>query len=98
MIDTWKPTPHFYDPTTGRYDSNEQVFLPISTALELKLGRNGKPDWNSVIESQSLSPARTQLIARIVANTADDRPARTGLCRAAGAGPRARPDAGRADR
>lgn len=41
MIDTWKPTPHFYDPTTGRYDSNEQVFLPISTALELKLGRNG---------------------------------------------------------
>lgn len=34
---------------------------------EMKLGRNGKPDWNSVIESQSLSPARTRIIARIVA-------------------------------
>jgi putative ABC transport system permease protein len=41
VIDDWKPAPHFYDLNTGRYDSDEQAFLPISTALDLKLGRNG---------------------------------------------------------
>jgi len=41
VIDDWKPAPHFYDLNTGRYDSDEQAFVPISTALDLKLGRNG---------------------------------------------------------
>lgn len=41
VIDDWQPAPHFYDLNTGRYDSDEQAFLPISTALDLKLGRNG---------------------------------------------------------
>ncbi len=40
----------------------ETGFVP-----EMKIGRNGKPEWNSVVESQSLSPFRTQIIARIVA-------------------------------
>lgn len=33
----------------------------------MKIGRNGKPDWNSVVESQSLSPHRVQIIRAIVA-------------------------------
>ena len=41
VLDAWKPTPHFYDLNTGRYDNDEEVYVPISTALDLKLGRNG---------------------------------------------------------
>lgn len=41
VLDDWSPKPHFYDLTTGHYDSNEQVFLPFSTAMDLKLGHEG---------------------------------------------------------
>lgn len=41
VLDTWKPTPHFYDINTGRYNNDEEVYVPISTALDLKLGRSG---------------------------------------------------------
>lgn len=41
VLDDWRPTPHFYDLNTGNYASDEQVFLPIATALELEMGRNG---------------------------------------------------------
>jgi putative ABC transport system permease protein len=41
VLDRWRPTPHFYDLTTGRYNEAEQVFVPFSTAVELKLSRSG---------------------------------------------------------
>ena len=41
VLDTWSPNPKFYDLYTGRFDSMEEVFLPFSTFLDLKLGRNG---------------------------------------------------------
>ena len=41
VLDTWSPTPKFYDPNTGTFGANEEVFIPFSTALDLKLGRNG---------------------------------------------------------
>jgi putative ABC transport system permease protein len=41
VLDDWDPVPHFYDLATGRYDSGEDVYLPFSTAMDLKLGRNG---------------------------------------------------------
>lgn len=41
VLDTWRPTPHFYDLNTGSYSNEEQVFLPFSTAVELEMGRNG---------------------------------------------------------
>lgn len=41
VLDHWAPTPHFFDLTTGSYAREEEVFLPITTALELKLDRNG---------------------------------------------------------
>lgn len=41
VVNHWQPNPHFYDLTTGSYARAEEVFLPISTALEFKLDRNG---------------------------------------------------------
>jgi superfamily II DNA or RNA helicase len=41
-------------------------FVPV-----MKILRNGKPDWNSVMDSQSTSPDRAQIIRRIVAMFAD---------------------------
>ncbi len=48
VLDEWNPNPHFYDLETGRYGSNEDVYLPFSTAMELKLGRNGNMNcWDN---------------------------------------------------
>ncbi len=41
VLDTWNPQPLFYDLSVGKYDREEDVFVPFSTALELKLGRDG---------------------------------------------------------
>lgn len=41
VLDDWSPKPHFYDLTTGRYDGNEQIFLPFATAMDLKLSPEG---------------------------------------------------------
>ncbi|MCD9029922.1 ABC transporter permease [Luteimonas sp. BDR2-5] len=41
VLDAWAPKPKFYDLNTGRYDREEQVFIPFSTAMELKLGTSG---------------------------------------------------------
>lgn len=41
VVEDWRPTPHFYDMTTGRYDSYESLFVPLQTAVELGMDRNG---------------------------------------------------------
>ena len=41
VLREWKPTPRFYDLNMDRYGNVEQAFLPFSTAVELKMGRNG---------------------------------------------------------
>ncbi|KLI97926.1 ABC transporter permease [Luteimonas sp. FCS-9] len=41
VIDDWLPRPKFYDLNTGRFDGQEHVFLPFSTAMELGLGTSG---------------------------------------------------------
>jgi putative ABC transport system permease protein len=41
VLDTWRPTPHFYDLNTGSYTKPEQLFVPFSTSRELKLDRSG---------------------------------------------------------
>ena len=41
VLGDWSPKPRFYDLNSGKYDQSEDVFIPFSTALELKLGRNG---------------------------------------------------------
>ncbi|MEN5206994.1 ABC transporter permease [Stenotrophomonas terrae] len=41
VLKDWKPAPKFYDLYSGKFDSEEDVFVPFSTSLELKLDRNG---------------------------------------------------------
>lgn len=49
VLDRWRPTPHFYDLATGRYNEAEQVFVPFSTSIELKLSRSGSMNcWGDV--------------------------------------------------
>ena len=44
VLDSWRPTPHFYDLNTGSYASDEGVFVPLTTAVDLKFARNGSTD------------------------------------------------------
>jgi putative ABC transport system permease protein len=44
VLDAWRPNPHFYDLNMGRYEDSEDVFVPLSTSRDLKLGRNGSMD------------------------------------------------------
>ncbi|MGM9451337.1 ABC transporter permease, partial [Klebsiella sp. K47] len=44
VLGDWHPNPHFYDLYTGRYGDSEDVYLPLSTAIELKFDRNGSID------------------------------------------------------
>ncbi len=41
VLDRWAPQPHFYDLNVGKYGDDEQLYAPFSTAIDLKLGRNG---------------------------------------------------------
>ncbi len=48
VLDSWRLTPHFYDINSGSYAEDEGVFLPLTTAYELKLGRSGSTDcWGN---------------------------------------------------
>jgi putative ABC transport system permease protein len=42
VLDDWRPTPKFYDRYGGMYNEIEQIFLPFSTALDLKLDVAGR--------------------------------------------------------
>lgn len=44
VLDAWNPNPHFYDLETGKYGDSEDVFVPFSTAMDLKFGRSGNMD------------------------------------------------------
>jgi len=37
----WRPVPHFYDLSIGDFRNSEDVYLPFSTAMELKFGTMG---------------------------------------------------------
>jgi putative ABC transport system permease protein len=41
VMGDWQPVPRFYDLNNGRYGEVEQVFIPFSTARDLRLGHNG---------------------------------------------------------
>jgi putative ABC transport system permease protein len=42
VLDEWRPTPKFYDLYGGVFNEIEQVFLPFSTSLDLKLDVSGR--------------------------------------------------------
>ncbi|SFS06828.1 putative ABC transport system permease protein [Dyella sp. OK004] len=41
VLDTWRPNPHFYDLNMGNYSATEDVFVPLTTARDLRFERNG---------------------------------------------------------
>lgn len=41
VLDAWMPTPRFWDLSLQSFNTLESVFVPISTAIELKLSRMG---------------------------------------------------------
>jgi putative ABC transport system permease protein len=55
VIDTWRPTPHFYDLTTETYGKGEQLFAPFSTSRELKFGHSGTMNcWGEHTDSEAV--------------------------------------------
>jgi len=44
VLDSWRPTPHFYDLYAGSYSSGEGVFVPLTVATDLKFAHNGSTD------------------------------------------------------
>ncbi len=41
VLKKWMPAPKFYDLYAGKFDAEEDVFVPFSTAMDLKLDRSG---------------------------------------------------------
>jgi putative ABC transport system permease protein len=41
VLDEWRPVPRFYDLNNSRFGEVEQVFVPFSTARDMRLGHNG---------------------------------------------------------
>lgn len=47
VLDDWRPAPHYFDLTLGAYAPPAQVYAPISTALNLRLGTAGNTNcWS----------------------------------------------------
>ncbi|MEO6448662.1 MAG: ABC transporter permease [Burkholderiaceae bacterium] len=42
VLDDWQPVPYFFDLNVGRYRKTEELIVPFGTALERKLGSNGR--------------------------------------------------------
>ncbi|HEV7778437.1 MAG TPA: ABC transporter permease [Luteibacter sp.] len=59
VADNWRPSPHFYDLNTGNYSETEDVFVPLTTARELRMSRNGSMDcWGEGGSEETLETAQ----------------------------------------
>ena len=59
VTDNWRPSPHFYDLNTGNYSDTEDVFVPLATARELRMSRNGSMDcWGEGGNEDTLETAQ----------------------------------------
>ncbi|MFZ0872567.1 MAG: ABC transporter permease [Rhodanobacter sp.] len=58
VLDRWRPNPHFYDINiSGSYAPTEDVFLPLSTARDLKLAINGMMNcWGGHADDLEIAP------------------------------------------
>jgi putative ABC transport system permease protein len=55
VINTWRPSPHFYDLNTDPYADGEQLFVPFSTSRELKLAHAGNTNcWAESPDPEAL--------------------------------------------
>jgi len=50
VIDTWEPTPRFFDPINGGFQDVNEMFVPFSLTRTLELNSNGS-DWGWKSES-----------------------------------------------
>lgn len=50
VLDTWKIDPRFYD-ITDTYGANEQLYVPFSTAMDLKLSHSGGTNCSGKVEA-----------------------------------------------
>jgi putative ABC transport system permease protein len=57
VLDSWRPTPHFYDLYTGSYSSEEGVFVPLTTATDMKFTHNGSNDCWGKGQSDNMKTA-----------------------------------------
>jgi putative ABC transport system permease protein len=52
VLGDWDMNPRFYDLSNGQFGDSEQVFLPLSTALDLKLSTSGSTNcWSGTSDS-----------------------------------------------
>jgi putative ABC transport system permease protein len=58
VLDRWRPNPHFYDINiSGSYAPTEDVFLPLSTARDLKLTNSGMMNcWGGHADNLEIAP------------------------------------------
>lgn len=55
VLGDWNMNPRFYDLSNGQYGDSEQVFVPITTALDLKLPTSGSMNcWGNVANSYAV--------------------------------------------
>ncbi|MBC7916746.1 MAG: ABC transporter permease [Rhodoferax sp.] len=56
VLKTWRPVPHFYDLTQSNFGKAEEIYMPFSTAMELKFGTSGNTNcWGDVKAGESRS-------------------------------------------
>ncbi len=54
VLGDWNMNPRFYDLSNGQFGDSEQVFLPLSTALDLKLSSSGSTNcWSRTNDARA---------------------------------------------
>jgi putative ABC transport system permease protein len=55
VTDTWRPVPHFYDLNTDTYGKGDQLFVPLSTSLQINVGHSGNTNcWDEHTDSYAV--------------------------------------------
>jgi putative ABC transport system permease protein len=55
VIDNWRPVPHFYDLNTDIYGKGDQLFIPLSTSLQINVGHSGNMNcWDDHTDSNAV--------------------------------------------
>jgi putative ABC transport system permease protein len=87
VLSEWRPTPRFYDMYSDHYGEVEQVFVPISTAIAMKMSHSGSTDcWGDSKGDQTglnapctwaqywveLAPAKAADYRQYLANYSDE--------------------------
>jgi putative ABC transport system permease protein len=55
VIDSWHPSPHFYDLNTARYGGDELLYVPFETSRDLKLRHEGNMNcWDEAADPEAV--------------------------------------------